>query len=220
VSNTSGIEGYVKTLAHGEIPVSEAVRLFEVSKIINRFDQWAVTEYGLECLAHQYSIPIDRLGEQDWVLLMRDKRWVNVENFETALNAAKRYFKIEPPAPIPLSVNPAGSDPLVDYFTARKIKHSLISLHETYRAIVAYVPDNLPRPRSAPEVFSVKEDGVLGPAYSAFAYGIDGFLTVTDTLHLLNDQRLYERLLDLSYKQFTNWLNQVLEDAYKNKGII
>ena len=46
----------IHTRDHGFMTVA-AARLFKLDHIVQRFGQWAVTEYGVECLAACYTIP-------------------------------------------------------------------------------------------------------------------------------------------------------------------
>lgn len=57
-------------------------------------ETWAVTDYGLECLATYYPIPAERLGEvrdgmSDWLLHLAEKKWV-ADEFEDFVDAFKR----------------------------------------------------------------------------------------------------------------------------------
>lgn len=61
-----------------------------VENIIERFGQWAVTRYGLECQTKDYSIYKQRLWEQDWEKHVAAKRWVNTAEFGAALDAARK----------------------------------------------------------------------------------------------------------------------------------
>lgn len=73
------------------VTVEEAIHRFDVSPIIKRFGTWAVTTYGLECLAIQYEIELERVDEEDWIDHMRRKTWVNMADFEKALSFAREF---------------------------------------------------------------------------------------------------------------------------------
>jgi hypothetical protein len=58
--------------------------------------QWAVTPRGVECRDGDYPIEWDRLWEDDeyygWVPHMREKGWVDMNDFVEALRLARRHF--------------------------------------------------------------------------------------------------------------------------------
>ena len=79
---------------HGEeISVKEAMKRFGVDSIIKRFGAWVVTDYGIECLARSYPIELHRVEENDWLSHMREKRWVNMEDFTMAFVYAESLFQ-------------------------------------------------------------------------------------------------------------------------------
>ena len=56
-NDNSGIyEGKVKVSGNKIASVAAAANMYKLGKIIKRFDQWAITEYGLECLVLYYPI--------------------------------------------------------------------------------------------------------------------------------------------------------------------
>jgi hypothetical protein len=66
--------------------------------------QWAVTGYGIECIASQaYEIPKDRLDEErpgteglpDWPLHMAEKEWVDIERFIAAFEQALKHHRVK-----------------------------------------------------------------------------------------------------------------------------
>lgn len=69
------------------------------SKVIKKFGTWAVTRYGVESLTHFYPIEKSRVNEKHndgtyaWEDHMVQKNWVNMEDFTTAINYAREYFK-------------------------------------------------------------------------------------------------------------------------------
>ena len=52
------------------------------------FGDWAVTDYGLECLATYYPIHRSRLNE-NWIEHMAEKDWIEMEDFSRALTWAQ-----------------------------------------------------------------------------------------------------------------------------------
>jgi len=48
---------------------------FDLHPVIQRFGDWAVTEYGIECTVRYYPIARKRIGEPDWVSHVRQKGW-------------------------------------------------------------------------------------------------------------------------------------------------
>lgn len=74
------------------------MRKIRTSKVIRKFGEWAVTTYGIErCLKIPYAIEKKRLSE-DWEYHMRESKssqWMNHNEFERALDFARKYFDIE-----------------------------------------------------------------------------------------------------------------------------
>lgn len=95
----------VKRLYGNEVSLADACRLVEADPIIKRFGTWAVTEYGVECLATYYAIEKDRLEEQDWERHVNGKAWVEWWDFARAIRFARRYFS--KPKKAPAHVPPA-----------------------------------------------------------------------------------------------------------------
>lgn len=67
----------------------------DIAPIIIRFGQWAVTEYGVECVDEDYSIARERVHESDWADHLVKKPWCNMNDFQDALDEARRLFKNE-----------------------------------------------------------------------------------------------------------------------------
>ena len=67
----------------------------EIDAIIARYGAWVVTPYGLECLVTYYPIEASRLCEGEgfygWPRHMAVKRWVNLDDFREALEAAREH---------------------------------------------------------------------------------------------------------------------------------
>ncbi len=60
------------------------VRGDPLHRILWRGRQWAVTEYGIECLDGTYPIERDRLGTEPWPMHVTGKMWVDSDDFTTA----------------------------------------------------------------------------------------------------------------------------------------
>jgi hypothetical protein len=58
--------------------------------------QWAVTGHGLQTLDGKYSIPKERLWEEEdgwgWEKQMAEKNWVDIAEFKTALAKARTIY--------------------------------------------------------------------------------------------------------------------------------
>ena len=66
----------------------------KTSKIIKEFGEWAVTEYGIECLSRYYPIEKTRLDAIDWIPHVTQKTWLTrPSDFIKAYEFAKEYFK-------------------------------------------------------------------------------------------------------------------------------
>lgn len=79
--------------------VEEAIERFDLSPIVQRFGTWAVTSYGVECLAARYYIEKDRLWEDEdirhgWLDHMCEKPWVVLGDFAAALEYGRKYHKM------------------------------------------------------------------------------------------------------------------------------
>lgn len=64
-----------------------AEQMFD-DEIIAVIGVWAITTGGIECLSHGYSIANERLIKEDWVSHLKDKRWVDIDEFSHAYNRA------------------------------------------------------------------------------------------------------------------------------------
>ncbi len=68
-----------------------------LGKVIWHGRQWAVTDYGLECLCFRYDIEKERLWEKEkehgWMDHMGEKNWVDVADFAEALRIARHTHK-------------------------------------------------------------------------------------------------------------------------------
>ncbi len=80
------------------VTLEEAIRRFDVSPIVKRYGNWAVTTYGVECLSSYYAIEMRRVDEQDWLNHMQKKTWINgigMADFEAALSYARELIKMQ-----------------------------------------------------------------------------------------------------------------------------
>ena len=75
----------------GQRTLQEIIEDRDISNIVERFGQWVVTDFGLECLYMPYPIQKERINE-DWPAHMSAKNWVNLEEFEAAYLFAKDFF--------------------------------------------------------------------------------------------------------------------------------
>jgi hypothetical protein len=65
--------------------------------------QWAVTDYGLECLTEAYAIERDRLTERwhddatvsDWVMHLADRDWCDLDYLCEAFDVALRHHRVK-----------------------------------------------------------------------------------------------------------------------------
>lgn len=88
----SDLDELIRTF-HGEwITVRHAVERFKIHPVLERYGEWAVTDYGLECLTHRYVIPKEMLNDQDWIGHMSAKSGIGMMDFRRALAAAKKYY--------------------------------------------------------------------------------------------------------------------------------
>ena len=74
--------------------VAEWMEIRSIPEIFTRYGDWAITEFGLECLTLPYDIAASRLWEKDgsprdWPKHMSEKRWIILSDFKSALDAAR-----------------------------------------------------------------------------------------------------------------------------------
>lgn len=101
------------------------------------------------------------------------------------------------------------SGPPLEY-VAEKMRHSLEQLHGLLVWLEKYVPDNLPQPETARgSGFSTKHDGLVSPALGAFNYGLVAYLALQNMLSLANDYGLISRLVAMSTRDFSRWLEVI-----------
>jgi hypothetical protein len=70
------------------ITVEQAMLESAIKSFIQRFGVWVITDFGLECLVTPYSIKASDLFNYDWLSHMKDKRWVNIDDFTHAYDFA------------------------------------------------------------------------------------------------------------------------------------
>ncbi|WP_374973729.1 hypothetical protein [Spongiibacter marinus] len=63
-------------------------------KILEIYGVFAVTDCGIECLNHFYTIDSGVLGESHWFEHVSEKTWVNPEDFRKALHRAREIHGI------------------------------------------------------------------------------------------------------------------------------
>lgn len=74
--NSKAYTGTVRVVAlDDEVPVQTAAELVECGPILDRRGRWAITEFGIECLAMYYPINSDRVHESDWLQHLCEKTW-------------------------------------------------------------------------------------------------------------------------------------------------
>lgn len=79
----------------GKLTLDQVITWLEISPIIRRFNSWAVTTYGVECLAEYYPIEADRLGDMGWSDHLAEKNWMTaamLRELNAALDYARGYF--------------------------------------------------------------------------------------------------------------------------------
>lgn len=80
------------------VPVEDALRRYDITKVKRRFGTWAVTEYGVECLVMPYAIPAEKLRqpspERRWSFegQLLEKRWTVERDVVAALAFARGVF--------------------------------------------------------------------------------------------------------------------------------
>lgn len=69
---------------------------YRESSVIQRFGQWVVTKFGVECSERYYPIERSRLNEvfdksHSWEYHMAGKTWVNMREFTEAITYAREH---------------------------------------------------------------------------------------------------------------------------------
>lgn len=75
--------------------LAEWLDAMDISEVYSLHGEWAVTNYGLECVTHYYAIEASRLwqgeGYYPWEQHMAQKFWVDLADFCDAIAAAREY---------------------------------------------------------------------------------------------------------------------------------
>lgn len=58
-----------------------------------RDPQWLISDDGVECMKHPYTIGGSRLNQDNWTSHMADKLWVDKDQFDQALTVARELFR-------------------------------------------------------------------------------------------------------------------------------
>jgi hypothetical protein len=90
---TTAGELLAETEAEDRALLNRAARAYDLHPVIKQFGTWAVTEYGLECLARYYPIAMEQLyedGAEGWPLHMAGKKWVEMCDVLEALYWARK----------------------------------------------------------------------------------------------------------------------------------
>lgn len=99
-------------------------------------------------------------------------------------------------------------------YVSGKAESALLAMHEVFRSIQRYVPDDLPQPDAAAgTTFSTKEDGLLSPAWDAFRLALVAYLALNNMLHVANEPGLVGRVLDMPREAFRKWLYGVSSEG-------
>ena len=79
--------------------IKEWMKVHEITEVYSRHGDWAISDYGLECLVSFYPIEASRLWEGDgfygWPRHMSEKCWVNMADFREAFDAARKHHQME-----------------------------------------------------------------------------------------------------------------------------
>lgn len=78
------------------VSLAEAMKRFDTGKIVRRFGSWAVTDYGVECLATYYPIRAERLWEgqgwHPWERQLGTRQWLeSADDLCRALEFGRSY---------------------------------------------------------------------------------------------------------------------------------
>lgn len=63
-----------------EVPVQKAAEYVKCGPILDRHGRWAITEFGIECLAMYYPINAKRVHESDWLKHLSEKSWFDADD--------------------------------------------------------------------------------------------------------------------------------------------
>jgi hypothetical protein len=74
--------------------IIRAATYYDLPPLLDRRGIWAICIDGLYCLTTQYPIGASRFDEQDWREHMSDKPWVDIHEFEMALERAQTLRRL------------------------------------------------------------------------------------------------------------------------------
>ena len=81
---------------HGkEHSIAEIATDHDLPPILRRCGTWVITTAGLESLTVRYSIEKERFNDDDWLDHMREKTWINFEDFSNAFAVGKEFVRLE-----------------------------------------------------------------------------------------------------------------------------
>ena len=75
-----------------EMSIQKAAESVRCGPLQDRRGRWALTEYGIECLAQYYPIESSRVHEIDWLRQLSEKTWMSEQDkreFEDILKLAQ-----------------------------------------------------------------------------------------------------------------------------------
>ncbi len=89
-------EPYEGRLQYGDrdLSIVEIATMLELPPILKRYGDWAVTTEGIECLIVRYTVDKSRFDEGDWINHMREKTWVNLSDFSSALYTGRDFVTL------------------------------------------------------------------------------------------------------------------------------
>lgn len=81
----------------GAMRVTDAITAYEVGSVLYRFGTWAVTEQGVACLVHRYSITQAQIQQHDDIVRqLAEQSWVNLWDLLRALAVARHAESASP----------------------------------------------------------------------------------------------------------------------------
>jgi len=63
-----------------DVPVQRAAELVKCGELLDRHGRWAITEFGIECLAMYYPIRSDEVHDSDWLEHLSEKSWFSLDD--------------------------------------------------------------------------------------------------------------------------------------------
>ncbi len=99
-------------------------------------------------------------------------------------------------------------------YVSEKLKQSVWFTHHLWHLAQRDIPKDLPLPVRAEETgYNVKEDSVLSPCYSSFRYSVTAFLALQNMLDIANQEKIFEKLLEMQPEEFERWLNRIEQEG-------